>query len=189
MPNVLPTSSNAPGEENNSKNHKLSGWAVFMTIVLSVVVILIGERLIFDLNKYANPQADYVKDNSISAYSYESMGYSRDKSGLAGESVYYLSTNADQYKLYKVMIHAAFILPAFVLIFVLYSFGLSRKPEWKVAIWAYIVGAVWLLMHLLIEIANYIIIAYKSAAIYIILIFMAIIFTSLSVLLQKRKNQ
>jgi len=53
--------------------------------------------------------------------------------------------------------------------------------------WAYMAGASWVLLHLIGQTGSYVVAAYKNAAIYIILVFLAVILTALSVFLQKKK--
>ncbi|MBU2229077.1 MAG: hypothetical protein ABIF80_04140 [Patescibacteria group bacterium] len=166
------------------KQKKVSALGIIFTIILAIVIILLGERVIFDLNKVANP---IVSSTDGSSYKFAS-GLSSEKSGLSNSAIYYPTSQRADYLMYKLLIHSAFIIPIFLLTFLLYyMFNVKkRQPNWFVAMYGYLVFAFWMLFHLLIEIMVVINYQFPNSAIYIILGILAVIFTSLTVFMQKK---
>ncbi len=194
MSNVLSTSDNNSANrsgDNTGSKIKVSFLGIVLTIILAVVVILLGERIMFDLNRYANPAIEQtVSQEQRVGYSRYYDSYKMDSSSLSGVRLYYSQDKAEDYRLYKLLIHAAFVLPVFLLFFLIYfRVGNShRESNWRVVVWGYLAGVLWLLLHLIGEAGVYVVDAYKNAAIYVILIFLAIILTSLAVFMQKKKQ-
>jgi hypothetical protein len=154
---------------------------------MAIVIILLGERIIFDLNKAANPIVSEYS-NSSSGSNYYSAGLSYEKSGLSQARIYYPTTQKADYIMYKLLIHSAFIIPIFLLTFLMYyMFNVKkRQPNWFVVTYGYMVFAFWMLFHLLIEIMVVISYQFPNGAIYIILAILAVIFTALTVFMQKK---
>ncbi len=104
---------------------KFSAIGVILAIILALVLILFGERLIFDLNRWINPkiqqQYDYGDNNSIQYPSVGMNTLSRESNVLAPDvPIYYSTREKAAYLTYKLLIHAAFIIPVFLLVFLLY---------------------------------------------------------------------
>ncbi len=189
MSNVLPNQIGSHQKNDNKSKNKISVLGVILTIILTIVVILLGERIMFDLNRSLNPVVQTsVSENQLRKY-YQPPLLKADKSSLSTIKIYYAEEKTADYHLYKVLIHAAFVLPIFLLMFLLYYWlNLEkRKESWRVVIWAYMVGVIWLLLHLIGEMGGYIIDTYKNMAIYIILIFLIIVLTALAIFMQKKK--
>ena len=172
------------------RRKRISAVSVILTIVLAFVVILLGERIIFDLNRIANPaikytgeRMDYQESNRL-MYSYESSGVSKTQ-------IYYATEDKSRYITYKILIHSAFIIPIFLLMILFYYIVniKGEKAHLKVAMWAYVVFAFWMLFHLLGELGRYIIDQYENAAIYIILGLLVVIITPLVIFLQKKFSE
>ena len=51
-----------------SKKRRISLVAVILTIILAIVLILLGERVIFDLNRVANPLIQEVEVDDVDYY-------------------------------------------------------------------------------------------------------------------------
>lgn len=189
MSNVLP---NQPAPSGSKARHQISALGVVLTIILAVVVILLGERIMFDLNRVANPlvQSTVSQDEYSYDSGYQDAYLASEKSSLSSTRIYYPREDVESYRLYKLLLHAAFVLPAFLLMFLLYYFVnlKKRNPNWYVVTWAYMAGAIWVLLHLIGETGIYVVGAYKNAAIYIILVFLAVVLTSLAVFMQKKKQ-
>ncbi len=187
MDNVLPTE---PVPQPAKPKHRISFLGVLLTIILAIVIIILGERIMFDLNKVANPVIESTVSASRSGY-YLSSGtnLAMEKSSLSGTRIYYPRESSGEYKMYKVLIHSAFVLPIFLLMFLLYYWlNMKRRDEnWQVVIWGYMAASIWLLLHLIGEVGKYVVDQYKNAAIYIILVFLAVVLTSLAVFIQKKK--
>ncbi len=176
----------------SSTPQKFSVPAIILTLILAIVLILLGERLIFDLNSWINPAIE----KQGSDYEYSESDYGRgitapmslEKSALAPEaSIQYPTVERSSYLTYKLLIHAAFIIPVFLLVFLLYYLVKikQQKEGWRTVIYGFMIFGFWMMLHLLIEAGEYISSQYKSAAIYIILGTLVIILTPLAVFLQK----
>ncbi|MFA6271865.1 MAG: hypothetical protein WC693_02005 [Patescibacteria group bacterium] len=169
------------------KQKSVSALGVVFTIIMAIVIILLGERIIFDLNKAANPiVSEYSSGTTGTNYYNASLSYER--SGLSQAKIYYPTTQKADYIMYKLLIHSAFIIPVFLLTFLMYyMFNVKkRQPNWFVVTYGYMVFAFWMLFHLLIEIMVVISYQFPNSAIYIILGVLVVIFTSLTVFMQKR---
>lgn len=190
MPNILPTEQVA-GIQVPKAKHGISFLGVLLTIILAVVIIILGERIMFDLNRVANPLVESTMSRGGSAdfYVQSTSGLAMEKSSLSGTSIYYPRAQSGEYKMYKLLIHGAFVLPIFLLMFLLYYWlNLKKRNEnWFVVVWGYMAASMWLLLHLIGEVGKYVIDQYKNAAVYIILIFLALVLTSLAVFIQKKK--
>ena len=191
MSNILPGKPQAVSQtpRQSKPKRKISVLGVILTIILAVVVILLGERIMFDLNRSVNP---IIESTVIQKAAYPEYGNSyltSEKSSLSSTRIYYPQDKMEDYRLYKLLIHAAFVLPAFLLMFLLYYWVnlKKRNPNWYVVTWAYMAGAIWILLHLIGEAGRYVVAAYQNAAIYIILVFLAVVLTSLAVFIQKKK--
>lgn len=175
------------------KKHKVSAVAIFLAVILAISLILLGERIVFDLNRVANPVVEQMKTTQQSTYSgdYYRSGYVLEKNALSDVRVYYPEGKKGDYLLYKTLIHGAFIIPAFLLTFILYYlvFLKGENSKYKVLAGGYMAFAFWMIIRLLLETANFIIVQYKSAAVYIILVALVLIFTGLIMLIQHKMAQ
>lgn len=168
------------------KKHKISAMAVFLAIILAIVLILLGERIIFDVNRVANPVIQQVDNSGTSSY-YPS-GLVAEKSALSQARVYYPQTKQADYLLYKILLHSAFIIPIFLLTFLLYYlvYLKNEQSQYRVLVGGYIAFAIWMILRLIIETGYFVIVKYRNAAVYIILIALALIFSLLIIFIQKK---
>ncbi len=186
---------------------KFSALGIILAIILAIVLVLLGERLIFDLNRWVNPliteiteqysydlgtqTGAYIDDMSEFKVS-QSVGLSAEKNVLApGISVYYPARESGVYLAYKLLIHAAFTIPVFLLVFLLYYLVKikEQKEGWQAVIYAFMIFAFWMIIHLIGEAVSYTFSQYKSAAIYIILGVLVLILTPLAIFLQKKHSE
>lgn len=155
-----------------------AGMSIFLAIILTCVLVSLGEYILFDLNRTVNPAYDVCGR-------YSRPSYISTKPIAGGLSQY----TADDCKNFALLIHAAFIIPVFLIAFLVYFFFYYRKPDskYKILAWPYFIMAVILMFHLLIETGVRFI--GKKIAVYIILILVAVILTSLVILLQKKFSE
>lgn len=173
--------------EPTKKKTKIAALGVILAIILAIVLILLGERIIFDLNRVANPVIEKTQVSTSRVYP-RASGFTYERSALSKTQIAYPAVKREQYVIYKIIIHATFIIPIFLLTFLLYyHFNIKRKDShWRVVMWAYVFFAIWMILHLLGETAQFVIEKYENAAIYIILGVFAIVFTLLAVFIQKK---
>lgn len=190
--NILPQA--APGLSYGSSNeHKIPAVTVLLAVILFIVLVMLGERIIFDLNRVANPIVEKAMSganvNPYGMASQNSAVYASDNLALSSTRVYYRQINRPEYLLYKLLIHSAVIIPIFLVVFLFYYlYHVRQVNETLIAvIYAYTSFAFWMLIHLLGELGLYIMEQYKSMAIYIILIILAAIITPLIIFLQKKR--
>ena len=190
MPNIFPTETSVSKLEFKTKR-RVSFLGVLLTVILAVVIIILGERIMFDLNRAANPMIESTISRGMSAdyYMRSTDDLIIEKSNLSGTNIYYPRKQSSEYKMYKLLIHSAFVLPIFLLMFLLYYWlNLKKRNEnWFVVVWGYMAASIWFLLHLIGEVGKYVVNQYKNAAIYIILVFLALILTTLAVFIQKKK--
>lgn len=189
---ILPKAPLAKKMEPEKSKHKISILGIILSVFLFITLILLGERIIFDLNRTANPavEATVSKNQSIG----KSFGYSThsyERSGLSNTKVYYKKTDKSKYITYKLLIHTAFIIPVFLLVFLFYYLYHIKNPNpnIKVVMYAYFGFAFWMIAHLIGETGKYIIDQFENAAIYIILGLLVAIMTPLAIFIQKKVNQ
>ena len=179
-------------KEPKKPKHKISFIGVILSAFLLITLILLGERIIFDLNRTANPAVEAaVSKNQPASKTYNYSQYAYERSGLSSTNVYYQKTDKSRYITYKLLIHAAFIIPIFLLVFLFYYLFHIKKanPNLRVVIYAYFGFAFWMMLHLLGETGRYIIDQFENAAIYIILGLLVIIITPLAIFIQKKVSQ
>lgn len=202
--NVLPGPSgekrNFPPSQSSNAKKNYSGLSIFMSILLFVIIVMLGERLIFDLNRFLNPAIDddYTKAKSYQkqylqkrSYDYDapqsvpqvplrSWEMASDSAATApGTQIYYASHDKGRYMMYKLIIHAAFIIPVFVLSFVLFYFK-KENFQLRPLLISFIVGAFWLMFHLLGETVAFVMNEYRNIAIYVILVVLLAVFGALA---------
>lgn len=176
------------------KKNRISAMAAILVIFLSIVMILFGERVIFDLNRSLNPivveqATSSTSSNKTTLSNTTSLG--SERTFLSSTKVYYPKEESSEYRMYKMLIHAAFIIPAFLLVFVLYFWIWHKKEDniYKIVTLGYLVFAFWMMLHLLLSVSSFVLQEYKNVGVYIVLIFLAAIFTSLAIFIQKKINR
>jgi len=162
-------------------------------MLLSIVLIILGERVIFDLNTALNPHAiseSEQADMSGSDMMLGSSSLTSERSAVSRERVYYPRENKSDYRLTRMLIHAAFVIPVFLFLFVVYFWIWYRKEDspLKIVVVGYLVFAFWMMIHLVFEVGSFVLDEYKNIGVYLVLLFLAAIFTMLMVILQRRVN-
>jgi magnesium-transporting ATPase (P-type) len=118
------------------------------------------------------------------------LGLSSERSalGISKTRVYYPKEEKGKYLAYKLLIHTSFIIPVFLVTFLLYYlFNIRlRNESLKVVMWGYMVFAFWMIAHLVIEVLTYIWQQFPNAGVYLVLIILAVIFTLLAIFIQKK---
>jgi uncharacterized BrkB/YihY/UPF0761 family membrane protein len=190
---TAPRDSSVPSNKSDilNKAKKISVLGLILVFLLSLVLIIFGERFMFDLNRWVNPAIEGQTETRDYRQSYYSKDLSLEKSVLApNQRVYYSSEDRGEYLGYKLMIHAAFVIPVFLLVFLLYYLVKikNRKEGWRVAIYAYMVFAFWMLFHLIGEALKYVFYEYENFAIYIVLGLLIVILTPLAIFFQQKNN-
>jgi len=194
MPNGDILAKTAPRSAQKPKlgKKKISVLGIILTIIVTIVVILLGERIIFDLNKAANPvvEKEYTTQqdgNYRKSPAYSGLTY--DKARVVSQArVYYPREKEGEYKGYKLLIHASFIVPIFLLTFLLYYlFNVRLKSDnLMIVMWGYMFFALWMVVHLIGEAMYYVYKQFPQAGIYIVLVVLAAIFTGLAIFIQKK---
>jgi len=186
---ILPKTPPIQDNESAAPKHKISIIGIILAFFLFIALVLLGERIIFDLNRVANPAAETAVSKSQSINKSYNI-YSYERSGISDTKVYYKKVNKSKYITYKLLIHSAFIIPIFLLVFLFYYlFNIKQaNRNLKVVMYAYFAFALWMMLHLLGEVGRYIIEQYENAAIYIILGLLIIIITPLAIFIQKKVN-
>lgn len=197
---ILKTDSQSTGQQQAPKTgrprRRVSILAALLSILLAIVMIMLGERALFDLNSVFNPIAvekSVVSPSAGSGPVYYDSGnsYASDRSSLSSERVYYPSTQKTEYRMYKLLIHAAVVIPVFLLMFVFYFWTWRNKEHAQFVVIAvsYLIFAFWMMLHLLGEAFGFVLTEYRNVGIYVVLGLLAATFTWLMVILQKRVNQ
>jgi len=183
-------------QSQKQANHKYSFLSVFLAFIFLLVMILLGERLIFDLNRFLNPAID--REYSPSQYQYNNRGYN-DYSGrrsfevdsprvpfsqsqkmrsdyfaIGNTRIYYKENDKGRYMMYKLIIHSAVIIPLFLFSFVLFHLKKNER-KYKPILISFFLFSFWMFFHLLGELTRFVMDEYKNVAIYVILVVMAVL--------------
>lgn len=200
--NVLSTG-NSQNPQTAPKKKNYSALSIFMAIIFAVVLILLGERAIFDLNRFVNPVIDKeytnIRNNPFRGnvqYDYESpktparsLEMAVDSaSAVSNTKVYYRADQKGRYMMYKVVIHAAVIIPIFIAAFILYYLKKKNKQLKAITV-SFLVFAFWMIFHLLGETMKFVMDEYKNFAIYGILIILTAVFGFLAYYAEARHSR
>ncbi|MCD4705433.1 hypothetical protein K8R66_05150 [bacterium] len=175
-----------------SKN-RISILGIIFTIIMAIILVVLGERILFDLNKTINPSVEKIQGanatKQLSGSSRVSMGSSlySEKSILSQNTVYYKRDQQNKYLNYKILIHAGFIIPIFLLSFLSFYFiNLKKKnSNLRVVSYGYLMFSIWMIVHLLIELIKLAYREFPGFALYLLLILLAVIFTMGAIFIQK----
>lgn len=174
--NILPQTPAPP--RKMSKKAKASWVAVLLVIILTMVLVGLGERLMFDLNRWFNP-----------AYSqYGGRAYTTSSIYDATEGRVY---DQEAYELYRLGIHTAFAIPVLLATFLVYYIVNYKKP-WspkRLVVWPYFIFAIWMMIHLVFETFYFLIRQYQTLGIYVVLILLVVLFTWLALFIQKKHHE
>ena len=169
-------------------------------------MVMFGERLIFDLNRYLNPVIDkeYTQwKNELSQQGPSRRNYdmvspktpvrsfemAADSAGAVSKTrLYYAAPEKGRYMMWKLVIHAAVIIPLFVLAFVLFYFKRKNKQLLPLLI-AFMAFAFWMMFHLLGETVKFVMDEYRNVAIYVILVVLAAVFGVLAYYTQAKHQK
>jgi len=184
---------------------KYSVLSIFMAVVLFGILVMFGERLIFDLNRYVNPvvdneytqwknQRDYnqrinVDYDSPKTPVRRSFEMTQDSvSAVSQTQIYFPAKEKGRYLMYKLIIHAAVIVPLFVLAFVLFYFK-RKETKLKPLLISFLCFGFWMIFHLLGETIAFVMNEYKNIAIYVILVVLGIVFASVTYFSQAKLHK
>lgn len=207
--NVLPGSSSTNSPSNLAKpprpaKSKYSPLGVFMAIILFGVVVMLGERIIFDLNRLINPAIDKGYTQSMNQYQGDlRRGYEMSapqmplqSSKMLSEStgvspntrIYYKATEKGLYMMWKLIIHSSVIIPLFVLSFVLFYYK-KKNIQLRPLLVSFMLFGFWMMFHLLGETISFVMDEYKNIAIYVILVVLAGVFGVLAYYTQTKHEK
>ncbi len=160
----------------------VSWMAVLFVVILTIVLVILGERFMADLNQWLNPAYDQ--------YGGSSAGYWEDQSYLQGTPMPKSYDRAD-YEIYRLLIHTAFVIPVLLAAFLLYFWLYYKNPGHpkRLIAWPYFIFSVWMVLHLIIEAFVYLIKQYEKLGIYIVLLLLVGVLTWLVLFLQKKYHQ
>ena len=165
QPNILPT---VPATQAPPSKSKHSALSILFMILLTGVLVITSEKILFDVNKAFNPSD---RTTCVTRYS-EQCDY---------------ATTREKYEANRLLIHALVTLPILlgaVLLYLLYE--RRTMSGGHIASWSYFGAAFWLCIRLLGEMMYFLVRKYESLGIYIVLLVFAAILTWLIVALQRR---
>lgn len=182
-----------PAGSFSPRRRTVSFMAVILAIILAIILIMFGERLIFDINQWANPVIEQVSSRGMMSpmIALSSRAYSSESMALSSAKVYYPLDQRADYLFYKIILHASFIIPIFLIIFLLYYLVYLKHQDspYRVLVGGYIVFAVWMLLHLLIELGRFLMDKYQNNVLYLMLLVLIVIISLLIFVIQKKKSK
>lgn len=196
--NGQPPIQKKPMSQGGTKRN-YSFLSILMAFVFLLVMILLGERLIFDLNRFLNPAIDKQYNPQYQNYSpgrrtydfespetpFSSPKMKSEQSAIGGTRIYYKESDSGRYMMYKIIIHAAVIIPLFLLSFFVYYLKKDQR-QLKPILVSLIIFAFWMFFHLLGELTSFVMNEYKNIAVYVILVVLAVILAILAYVVQDR---
>jgi len=187
--NVLPKIPSAPSNKSTSpaksNPKRFSALAIFFMILLTIVLVILGERLMIDLNDWFNPASSSNNPISISPNNYYDE-YSYDQ--------YYQPQKAyseSDYQMYRLLVHGAFVIPVLLAGFLLYFwmyYRMKDNPK-RLIVWPYFLFSIWMTIHLIGEAFYFLMNKYEKVGFYIVLLVLAGLFTWLGLFIQKKWHE
>ncbi len=174
--NVL---ANAPISKIKKRNTQ--PLAVVLIIILTIILIFLGEKVFADLNKSFNPDYNLCRSGSYSpAMMFESAARVYETSRC----------DTQNYRSFELMLHSAFAVPVLLGAMILYFFTHLRRQSlfyYRGLAWAYVIFALWLLFRLVIELGAFIVIREKTWGVYVVFIILIVVLTGIILFMQKNK--
>lgn len=185
----------APAQTTGAPHQKrvhLSLVTSLLVIALAIALIILGERILIDVNRLFNPGYERYGDGDV-PYGYAPNELRELSIPTAHATVFppplpSYTAGLQSYETYRLLLHAAVIIPLFLLMFLIYYFFRFKKPRspYKILSYAYITFAFYMIVRLLAELCLYLIKHLKTGGVYIVLIILITIFTVLITVVQKR---
>jgi len=178
LQDILPQKTLLQSPMKAIKQKTVSGMSILLAIILTCVLISLGEYVLFDLNRSVNPAYDVCgqyPDGGRALYKHSPY------------PVPQINTyTRDDCRNFGLLIHAAFVIPVFLAAFLMYFFFYFRRPQskYKILAWPYFIFSIVMILHLLIETGVRFV--GNKIAVYLILGLIAALLTGLVVLLQKK---
>jgi len=176
--NILPKAPPAPfmSVPQTKKKKSVSGLAIFLVALLTIVLVILGERFFLDLNTWFNPAKDYK---------HQTIYYNDYYSNTSANATVY---DKGDYEMYRLLVHTAFVVPVLLGGFLLYFWMYNRQKDdhKKIIAWPYFIFSLWMTVHLIGEALYFLINKYEKLGIYIVLIILATLLTFLAIFAQRK---
>ncbi|MBU0707751.1 hypothetical protein KKG41_05265 [Patescibacteria group bacterium] len=175
--NVL---ANAP--KTFAKRSNTSTLVVILIVILTIVLVLFGERAFTDLNRSFNPEYQGCRGSYYEpAVLYESISRVNESARC----------DTSSYRVSELLLHSALAIPILLGAIILYFFTHLRRSGQKAyrgLTWAYLIFALWMLVRLVIELASFLVIQQKTLGVYIVFFVLILVLTGLVIFLQKKRS-
>ncbi|HCE86470.1 MAG TPA: hypothetical protein DEP08_01570 [Candidatus Jacksonbacteria bacterium] len=189
--NILPQT---PSPHSSTKR-KTSLVSVLLTIALTIAFVIFGERLLHDVNRWFNPasqQYGFAPQTALeilipTAHAQELIARIADEYPTTTTSIK-SDYSRQSYETYRLLLHAAVIIPVFLLMFLVYYYFRFKRTgsPYKILSYAYMAFAFYMILRLLAELCVFVIKNLKTAGVYIVLGIVIVVFTTLIVIIQKK---
>ncbi len=176
----MPPTSTLPLPPKPVAKVRVSWVSILFVVILTIVLIILGERFLFDLNRWFNPAYDQ--------YGYHSYIYSSTPEKVLQYPNRTQTFTLQDYEARRLAIHGAFVIPVLLAGFLLYfwlNFRKEKSTKYIIA-WPYFIFSIWMVIHLVIEALYFLIKQYKAAGLYVVLIILAGLLTWLIIFAEKR---
>ncbi len=184
--NVLPKIPSAPSNKGvssaKSNPKRFSALAIFFMILLTIVLVILGERLMIDLNDWFNPASS--SNNTITMPMYDEYYYD---DYYQPQKVY----SQSDYETYRLLVHGAFVIPVLLAGFLLYFwmyYRMKDNPK-RLIVWPYFLFSIWMTIHLIGEAFYLLMNKYEKVGLYIVLLILAALLTWLGLFVQKKWHE
>jgi len=176
--NILPKAPPTPfmPAPQKKKAKRVSGIAIFIVALLTIVLIILGERFFIDLNTWFNPANNYK---------HQTIYYDEYYPNTSTHTTVY---DKGDYEIYRLLVHTAFVIPLLLGGFLLYfwMYYHHKDDHKKIIAWPYFIFSLWMTIHLIGEALYFFIDKYEKLGIYIVLIILATVLTFLAIYAQRK---
>ena len=165
-------------EEVQRAKERISGWAVFLSLLLVAVLVIAGEFAFRDSNRLFNPYYSSCRvESSKSVFPY-----------LFSQGAVSQSCELKKYEQTRLLLHADVAVPLIVISVLVYFFvrGKRLAGQGKVLLYAYLIFVLWMAVRIIYETEYFLLKHNDLVGKYVVLLSVAIIVSYLVVLIQKK---
>ncbi len=161
-------------DPKEGKKHKLAPTAIFLFIVLTIVLFVLGEFMFRDVNKVFNPNFDSCH-SSIKGTIFQPVKIPVD-------------CDLNQYERIRLILHADIAVPLVLIGILLFIIVRGRKMvmQVKALVYAYLLFSLWMAARIVAETEYYFLKHHELYGKYILFITLIVILSALIILVQKK---
>jgi len=164
-------------EEPKPVKQKISGWAIFLSMLFVAALVTLGEFGFKDSNRLFNPYYESCRVKSEVTYPYFTQ-----KAGLDE------LCDVEKYERIRLILHADVAIPLILLSVLIYFLARGKKlsSQVKVIYYSYFIFVLWIAVRIVSETEYFLLQHVEVLGKYFVILSVAIIFSYLIFIIQKR---